>query len=129
MTSRTEESKRIIGLMYSAATKGDGVMVGSLLAPDASFHEPPGLPYAGSYSGRDNLVTLFAQVAAYLNFSTIVIDYILAEEENVITSLRVRTRTRGIEIRFLEQAIVRNGKVMDLRIFPFDLPAIMADKS
>ena len=123
------ESKRIISLMYEAAIKGDAAALGSLLAPDASFHEPPGLPYGGSYSGRDNLVALFGQVAAYLDFSTIEIDYILADGENVVTSLRVRTRTRRTEIRFLEQAIVRNGRVMDLRIFPFDLPAILADKS
>jgi SnoaL-like domain len=125
----TEESQRIIGLMYEAAVKNDGEALGALLAGDASFHEPPGLPYGGSYQGRENLVALFVQVAAYLDFATIKIDYILAAGENVITSLRIHTRTRRTELHVLEQAIVRNGKVIDLRIFPFDINSIIADKS
>jgi SnoaL-like domain len=128
-TMITEESRHIATSMYDAAIKGDMAAFISFIDDDTSFHEPPCLPYGGSYCGRNNLMALFVKVAEYLDFSSIKIDYILAGGHDVLTSLRIKTRTLGVEIRVIEQAVVRNGKVVDLRIFPFDPIQITSDKT
>jgi hypothetical protein len=126
--AKTEECKRVLGLLYQAATSSDMTALNQVLDETTRFHEPDCLPYGGSYSGHASLLALFAQVAGYLDFSTIKLDYIIADGENAVTSLRIKTRTRRTELRILEQAVVRDGKIVDLRIFPFDPMQIVADK-
>ena len=120
----TDQSKRILQTMYAAAISGDMVTFNALVDDDAQFHEPGCMPYGGSYRGKKSLVDLFMQVGKYLNYATIKIDYMLADGANVITAIQIKA-TNGNDVRVLEEALVRDGKVVDLRIFLSD-PALVA---
>ena len=120
----TDQSKRILQTMYDAAISGDMAGFNSVIDDDAQFHEPGCLPYGGTHRGKASFVKLFANVANYLDFSTIKLDYMLAEGDKVITAIQIKG-TNGNDVRVLEEALVRDGKVVDLRIFLFD-PALVA---
>ena len=124
--STTEESRRVIEAMYAAAISGDMVAFDQVIDDDAQFHEPDCLPYGGSYRGKAALVELFQRVAKYLDFPTIKLHYILAEGEHVISSLEL-TGQNGRLLKLLEEAVIHNGKVVDLRIYLFD-PSLVTMK-
>ena len=123
-TSTTEQSRQILQTMYAAAISGDMVTFNAMVDDDAQFHEPGCLPYGGSYRGKKTLIDLFMRVGNYLDFSTIKIDYVLADGANVITAIQIKA-TNGNDVRVLEEALVRDGKVVDLRVFLSD-PALVA---
>src|SRR3989344_472527 len=57
--------KSIVQAVYAHAGAGDWAACEALLSPDLVIHEAEGLPYAGTYRGRDALRRLHGIVMAH----------------------------------------------------------------
>jgi len=125
-STRSEESKQTVKAMYDAGVSGDSAGFFRVIHENAEVHEPPCLPYGGSYRGHGAIGSLAIHIGKFLDLSTLKVDHMLAEGDLVLASVRVKTRS-GNEIEMLEQSRVRNGKIVDLRIFYFDPTVLLKE--
>jgi uncharacterized protein len=125
-STKSEESKQIVKAMYEAGVSGDQAVFFRVIHENAEVHEPTCLPYGGSYRGHSAIGSLAIQVGKFLDLSTLKIDYMLAEGDLVVTYVRVKTMS-GNEVEMLEQSRVRDGKIVDLRIFYFDPTVLLKE--
>ena len=120
----TEESRHVVEALYAAAISGDIAAVFSLLDENIVCHESPSLPYGKAYRGHEGLRELFGPLPKYLAMEKIEIDHMVADGENVVVVIRLPVRSTGIETMVSEHHRVRNGKVIEQRIFFFEPTAV-----
>ena len=116
-TSTTEQSRAVAQAFYDAIIAGDVDGFVAVSAEDMVCHQPSFLPYGKSYYGRDTFVGLFDTFAKYYDLTKIRCDYLVADGERVFGLMRVPVLTNGQDVLFAEQVVVRDGKVVELRIF------------
>jgi ketosteroid isomerase-like protein len=122
----TDETRRVVTEMYGAALRGDLAGFFTYIDPGVVTHEPPFLPYGGSYSGLGSLMALLGeQVIRHLDITQPKIDRIVADGERAFTVIRLRCQATGEEALLAEEAVVRDGKVVELRVFYFDAGSLI----
>jgi ketosteroid isomerase-like protein len=126
LQASTAETRRVVTGMYDAAIGGDLAGFFSHIAPDVVTHEPPFLPYGGSYSGLGALMELLGeQVAKHLDIAQPKIDRVVVDGDRAFTVIRLRCQATGEETLLAEEAVVRAGKVVELRVFYFDAGSLI----
>ena len=122
----TAETRRVVTEMYGAALRGDLAGFFTHIDPEVVTHEPPFLPYGGSYSGIGALMELLGQqVSQHLDIARPKIDRIVADGDRAFTVIRLRCQATGEETLLAEEAVVRDGKVVELRVFYFDAGSLI----
>ena len=122
----TDETRRVVTEMYDAALGGDLAGFFERIDPDVVTHEPPFLPYGGSYSGRPALMQLLGdEVSRHLDIAHPKIDRIVVDGDRAFTVIRLRCQATGEETLLAEEAVVRQGKVVELRVFYFDAGSLI----
>jgi ketosteroid isomerase-like protein len=128
MSENLEAAKNIqmLEIMYARLTSGDlaGFLEG--LSDDVISHQSPLLPYGGVYKGKQAIATMLAErILPLLDGSkTKMIAPLMAADDRVISSWTVQAHRTGEVLRLLEHATIKNGKVVELRVFYFD-PSLM----
>ena len=120
----TEASRKVVQSLYAAAISGEIAKVLSLLDEDIVCHESPSLPYGKDYCGHAGLRELFGPLPKYLAMEKIRIDHMVADGENVVVVISLPVRSTGVETMVSEHHRVRNGKVVEQRIFFFEPTAV-----
>ena len=122
----TDETRRVVTEMYDAALAGDMAGFFACIDPEVVTHEPPFLPYGGSYSGIGALMELLGgPVSQHLDIARPKIDRIVADGDRAFTVIRLRCQATGEETLLVEEAVVRAGKVVELRVFYFDAGSLI----
>jgi len=116
----TEMSRHIVQTIYNAMASGDVGTVLELIDENIVCYESPSLPYGKVYRGHNELKALFEPVNTYLAIEKIKIDYLIADGERVVAVIRLPVRSSGTEMIVSEHHLVRNGKVVEQRIFFFE---------
>jgi hypothetical protein len=117
-TETTTEVSRRIGIeVYEAGSRGDLPGLLSLMADDLVVEEPGFLPYGGKYHGPQGLAELVGKIGAYLDLSSVRLDYLVADGARVIGIMRVKQVGTGEDVLLAEEYTIRDGKVSRLRIF------------
>jgi uncharacterized protein len=128
MSASIETSKNIqmMESIYTRLTSGDlnGFIDG--LSDDVISHQSPLLPYGGVYKGKQAIETMLKEkILPLLDGSkTKMIAPLMAADDRVISSWTVQAYRTGEVLRLLEHATIKNGKVVELRVFYFD-PSLM----
>lgn len=122
----TDETRRVVTQMYDAAVSGDMAGFFACIDPEVVTHEPSFLPYGGSYAGIGALMELLSKdVSQHLDITQPKIDRIVADGDRAFTVIRLRCQATGEETLLAEEAVVRNGKVVELRVFYFDAGSLI----
>lgn len=116
----TEMSRHIVQTIYKAMASGDVNAVLELIDENIVCYESPSLPYGKAYRGHSELMALFEPVTKYLAIEQLKVDHLIADGENVVAVIRLPIRSSGIEAIVSEHHLVRNGKVVEQRIFFFE---------
>lgn len=116
----TEASKQKVLEMYAAASSGNLAGALACMADDIVVIEPPYLPYGGIYRGKAEFQKLFALIGEHGDLSTVKMNYAVAEGDKVFVSLGFVDRKTGKRMDLVEQSIVRDGKIVEMKIFYFD---------
>jgi uncharacterized protein len=128
MSEGTEaaKNKQMLETMYARLLSGDlaGFLEG--VSDDVITHQSPLLPYGGVYHGKQALASLLTErIFALIDGPKItMVAPLMAADHRVIASFTVPARRTGEELRILEQATIKNGKVVELWVFYFD-PSLM----
>jgi ketosteroid isomerase-like protein len=122
----TAETRRVVTAMYGAALRGDLAGFFDQIDPEVVTHEPPFLPYGGSYSGLGALQELLGErVAKHLDITRPTIDRVVVDGDRAFTVIRLRCQETDDETLLAEEAVVRAGKVTELRVFYFDTGSLI----
>lgn len=128
----TEESqlKAIVQAVYTHAGAGDWAACKALLSPDLAIHEAAGLPYAGTYRGRDALRRLHGIVMAHWQDPAIEFHAMTAGDGHVVSlvtfHLTSRATGRRAAMPLAEMFRIEHGLVTEIRPFYFDPAAVGA---
>ena len=116
------QTRLIVEQLFHCGKAGDIDGVFALLDDNVVVHEPPFLVYAGSYKGRDNFLTLFALIIEkYFDDDKMEIDYIATNGNHAIVMASAPGK-RGETVTLAEEIRVRNGKVVEIRIYMHQPP-------
>ncbi|WP_405649933.1 nuclear transport factor 2 family protein [Streptomyces sp. NBC_00117] len=127
VTSLTERNRAVVESMFAAANKGDIEGVFSHLSDDIAVIEPLFLPFGGTYRGKDEFLALAQILPNYLDVSTITVHYTIADGDRVAACVGITDIATGELTRFIEQFTVRDGKIVENRLFYHDA-GTLADK-
>jgi uncharacterized protein len=109
----SQEDVEIVRSIYEAFNRGDVASARDMLHPDAEMHQPPEVPDAESYYGRDELVRGVELVAAEFDEFRLEPQEIAAAGDGVIVRVHVSGtgKASGIatEIEFFHAWTVRDG--------------------
>ncbi len=124
--TQTAESKCIVEEMYAAGARNDFEGVMKCMDKDVVVIEPPYLPYGGTYKGIGEFQRLLGIITAYADLSTVRLQYAVAEGDRVMAVLNILDKGTGKDLHLAEQSTVRNGKVVEMKIFYFDAGSMIA---
>ena len=113
--------------MYDAVIKGDLSRFYACFDENLVLDEPSFLPYGGRYAGMARLQELIGILTSYLNFSTIKLDKLIADGDTAVAFLRVQTVKSPSEVQLAERSIVRNGKIVDVRVLFHELGSMVSE--
>ncbi|MER5322964.1 nuclear transport factor 2 family protein [Streptosporangium roseum] len=116
-TSLTEQNRAIVEAMFAAANSGDVEGVFSYLSDDVAVIEPVFLPFGKAYHGKDEFLALAQILPNYLDVAKITVHYTIADGDRVAACVGIRDVATGELTQFIEQFTVKNGKIVENRIF------------
>lgn len=117
---QTQASKQTVLALYTAAGKGDLVTALSLMADDIAVIEPPYLPYGATYRGKAQFQDLLQKINEHADLAALKIEAVVAEGDTVFVTLQIGDRKTGKPLQLAERSRVRDGKIVEMKIFYFD---------
>lgn len=124
------ELKAIVRAVYAHAGAGAWATCEAYLSPDLVIFEADGLPYAGTFRGRDALQRLHGQVMAHWVDPRIDFHAMTAGDGHVVSLVTFHLTSRGtgksITMPLAEVFRIENGQVTEIRPFYFDPVAVGA---
>lgn len=124
-TSLTEQNRAIVEALYDAGIKGDIEALMGFLADDVVVDEPLYLPYGKVYRGKEEFLGLFQGIGRYMDLSKITVHYTIADGDRVAACLGIPDTTTGELTHFLEQSTLRDGKIVEMKLFYYDAQTMM----
>lgn len=122
--------KAIVQAVYAHAGAGDWEACEACLSPDLLIFEADGLPYAGTFRGRDALQRLHGQVMAHWADPRIDFHAMTAGDGHVVSlvtfHLTSRMTGKSVAMPLAEVFRIEAGLVTEIRPFYFDPAAVGA---
>jgi ketosteroid isomerase-like protein len=118
-------SRDIVAGAYDALAAGNVKGFIGVLDPAIEVHEPPCLPYGGSFSGIQEVLGMFGKAGPYLDSSQMVVEQLVADGDRVVAVLKMPLRDGSGAALMSEHWLLRDGKAVELRVFWED-PTILA---
>ncbi|HEX8446934.1 MAG TPA: nuclear transport factor 2 family protein [Sphingomonas sp.] len=112
--------------LYALSAAGDWAAVRDMLDDDFCATEAPGLPYAGTFRGKDGLRALFVLVMGMMAIEAMDLIEMTAGGDWVIVLVTMRARDADgpFDIELAEATRYRDGRVIELKPFYFDPAAV-----
>lgn len=121
-----EDAERLIDDLYAATGEGDWDKVATMVTDDLVISEAPGLPMAGTYTGKNALRDLFIKVFATLEVSSLDTIARTYGGEYAIAILRMNFGEGQEPAELTEMFRFRDGKVCEIKPYYFDPAPVMA---
>lgn len=124
MGTQEEANIAVVKKVYEYVEKGDREGWMQLVADDCEFHEPPSLPYGGSYIGIQAMRRGLKNMRGTWDDLEYQILNFTAGGDSVVVHLNIggtgRKTGKHFWLPVLELWRIRDGKVVELRPFVFD---------
>lgn len=125
ITTLTEQNRSAIENFYAAGSSGDIATMLSYLADDVIIHEPPFLPYGGKYHGKDGLVAVYQTIGQFVDISRVQLHYVVVDNDRAFAVIEVPDVRTSENIRLTEESRLADGKIVELRLYYFDVQSIL----
>lgn len=126
-TSQTEVTRLVLQEMYDAALKMDLPRFFACFDEKIVIDEPSFLPYGGSHAGIEKFTKMVTTINQYMDFKTIQLDKLIADGDTAVAFVRVQSVKAPGVVQLAERSIVRDGKIIDVRVHFFELGGLIAD--
>ena len=130
--SDSQQNKAKVAAFYAKAAEGDAAAASAMLldmfAPDFVVHEAPVAPWGGDYRGREAMIGLLTNLAAFLDPTQMKVVDIVSEGDVVavlfLASFRPSVDADPVQIHMSEWYTFTDGMVTDIRVFYWETPAV-----
>lgn len=113
-------TQAVLERMYAAIAAGDSATFFDSLADDVVVTEPRFLPYGGTWTGKQRVIEMLGQIAAHTDLTRLSVEHLVVQGDRGFAVLRVGLQGSDAELIAAEESVVRDGKVVQLRIFIHD---------
>lgn len=120
----TARNYGIAEAMYKASANGDAAGFFAPMSPDVVMREPGFLPYGGTHRGLAALQALTAQVAAFVDLTSMVVDQLTADGDRVLAFCRLRPADGAGEIRLIEVLRFIDGRIVEMDVYYNDTASL-----
>jgi ketosteroid isomerase-like protein len=118
--SLTEKNRAIVEELYGYVAASTPEKIATLMAEDIVIIEPGFLPFGKIYRGMAEFGELFGAIGRFLDLPEIRVHYVVADGERVVAALGIRDLDNGEWTDLLEQSTVRDGKIVEMKLFYHD---------
>ena len=115
-------TKQQIRDAIEAAVRGEADAFLGLLHPHVEVHEPSYLPYGGHYRGVDSVLPVIAEAAKVVDFATLDLESIIADEERVAVVETASLTGSGQKVKVIEYWQLEDGLIRQIDVFWSSLP-------
>lgn len=123
------QTRQVVEDLFRCGKEGDIDRLMELLDENVVVFEPPFLPYGGKYEGRDGFIQLFTLIQEkYFDDSKMQVQYVAVEGPHAVV-INHAPGYRGEEVVLAEEMLVRDGKVVEIRIYLHQAPAVALNGS
>lgn len=127
MSDRHLQLTTLVKQLYERTACGDWAAAEAQLTDDFFAIEADHLPFAGTYSGKSGLRTLFEKVMGMADVMDMQIHEITAGEDHAVTLVDlVFSKPEGARARIAEMFRFRGDQVCEVRPFYFDPAPVFA---
>ena len=123
--SLTEKNRAVVEELYGCVAAGTPEKIATLLAEDVVVIEPGYLPYGKTYHGLAEFGELFGMIGQFLDLSEVKVHYTIADGDRVAACLGIRDVTTGEWTDFIEQSTVRDGRIVEIKLFYHDAQSMI----
>lgn len=130
MTPQHHANNEVKTRFVDAVFANDWQAMAALVHPDFELREPKALPYGGTYKGIEGfkkcweLIPRSSHVTEHLDTLRC---HFTEDPDSILVELDFRGRKRGTEEKFaskvIEQFEFRDGKILAITLYWFDIPA------
>ncbi len=118
----TQDSLEVVKAGFAAFGRGDMPGLLALMAGDVKWEVPgPGLPLAGTYTGRDGVASFFQKLGADVEILEFEPREFIADGDRVLVvgweRVKIKATNRTVEVDWIMSFTVRDGKVAKYRQF------------
>jgi hypothetical protein len=124
--SLTETNRAIVEKLYAAAASGDLAAIAGFVAEDVVVIEPDFLPYGGTYRGLAEFAALMPSIGQCLDLTSVRVNYTIADGDRVAACLGIKDVNTGEYTDFIEQSTLRDGKIVEMKLFYHDGQSMIA---
>jgi|SRR6516164_8220232 hypothetical protein len=124
-TTETDRNRAAVEEMYGAAKCGDIDKFFSFISADVTVEEPAFLPYGGTYEGLEGLQKLFGDLASKFDLSGLDFERFVADGEDFCVIGQIPLAAGADVVSFIERGVIRDGKVVHLRIYIYDPASLL----
>lgn len=121
--SPTQHKDRVKTLLDGVAA-GDIASFWEAMHPDVVLHEPPHLPYGGTYRGIEEFKRCFSPLVEVIDPGAIELVDLIVDGDIVVPLMKSKLVESGDDMYVMERWRLEDGKIREIRVFWFDtLPA------
>jgi hypothetical protein len=124
--SLTEKNRAIVEELYGCVAAGTPEKIATLMAEDVVILEPGYLPYGKTWNGLGEFGELFGMIGQFLDLSEIKVHYLIADGDRVAAAIGIRDADNGEWCDFIEQSTLRDGKIVEMKLFYHDAQTMMS---
>jgi ketosteroid isomerase-like protein len=121
-TSIAQQNRELVLGALAAITTGDTETFLEAMHPDVVVHEPSYLPYGGDYVGAEGFLDLLPKASSLIDLSGVQLVSATADEDRTVLLMTAPLVSNGETVHITEHWQVRDGKVVDVRVFWYALP-------
>lgn len=106
-------------------------LAGKMVAPEALYLPPQGLPYGGTYKGFGEWTKLFMKMGSYFDLEMVASPQVFTSQEDskkVMCSIKIkftsRKKKKELTMDIIDVLIFENGKIIQMQPFYYDTKAV-----
>ena len=111
----------VLGAIDAIKTFDVEGLLGAMHA-EVTVHEPEYLPYAGIYHGAEGFHQLFAEAIKLVDVTSLEVLSATVDQERAVLLMTAELISTRERVHITEHWVLQDGKVVDVRVFWFELP-------
>ena len=115
-----------VNTMYAAVRDGNLEALVPHFHDDFQLHEPPYLPYGGTYTGAEGLIGVLPEIAQVFDFARLTLRSLVIEDNDAVAFVDIPRVGHDETHELIEHWTFRDGRAASVRIYVWDPRSVIS---